>query len=103
MAARGAVAKEMAMNKILQTFPGSFKYDKEIRIPMVENGETIQLKLTLTAAKTNVDNGGDVALPGSVVSSTVVTPAPAASVKTPVEPTAEEKQNVASLLQMLGL
>ena len=101
MAARGAVAKEMAMNKILQTFPGSFKYDKEIRIPMVENGETIQLKVTLTAAKTNVDNGGDVALPGEVVSSTPITPAPAE--KTPVEPTVAEKQNVASLLEMLGL
>ena len=30
--AKGALAKEEIMNKILEVFPGSFKYEKEIRV-----------------------------------------------------------------------
>ena len=54
MAARGAWSKEQVWNKILETFPGSFVNEKEIRIPMIENGDRIEIKVTLTAAKTNV-------------------------------------------------
>ena len=56
MAARGAESKAKIIEKILTTFENSFQYDKEVRIPMYENGELIQIKLTLTAAKTNVEN-----------------------------------------------
>lgn len=101
MAARGAEAKEQITNQILAQFDGSFKYDKEIRIPVIENGEVIQIKITLTAAKTNVDIGGDTAVPGSAaapVKATVSQPS-----KEVVEPTAEEKENVANLLASLGL
>ena len=105
MAARGAVAKEMAMNKILQTFPGSFKYDKEIRIPVDENGELVQIKVTLTAAKVNVEAGGDTVLPGTVKvepSNTPVAPAPRVEpAREVVQPTAEEKHNVSELLKLL--
>lgn len=104
MAARGTEAKEKITNQILSSFPGAFKYEKEIRIPVEENGEIIQIKIVLTAAKTNVSAGGDVALPGeSVVSSTVTTPDTSATTKIPLEPTEEEKQNVSNLLKMLGL
>ena len=67
MAARGAEAKLEITKKLLEVFPNSFMYNegKEIRIPVVENGEVIQIKVTLTAAKTNVDIGGDTAVPGS--------------------------------------
>ena len=58
--ARGAESKELITQKILETFEGSFKYDKEIRIPMLENGEIVQVKVTLTAAKVNVESGGDI-------------------------------------------
>ena len=104
MAARGAESKEKVMQNILKTFPGAFKYDKEIRIPMIENGEEVQIKVTLTAAKTNVASGGDVALPGA-------TPQMAAS-QTPaqlkhdiaaMEPTAEEKENISNFLKMMGM
>ena len=105
--ARGSVAKEQITNQILTAFPGSFKYDKEIRIPVAENGEIIQIKVTLTAAKTNVEAGGDMALPGSVpvASSTSATPAPKLTEpeRVVMEPTEEEKHNVKSLLEMLGL
>ena len=99
MAARGAVAKEQITNQILSQFEGAFKYDKEIRIPVMENGETIQIKVTLTAAKTNVERGGDTALPGDTVSTVAPTSTPSAL----AEPTTEEKERVSNLLSKLGL
>lgn len=61
--ARGQKAKEEISQKILETFSGSFKYDKEIRVPIQEDGELIQIKITLTAAKTNVNAGSDIVTP----------------------------------------
>ena len=57
-------AKEEITKKILEVFPSAFQYDKEIRIPWTENGEQVQIKLTLTAAKVMVNTGGDAAVPG---------------------------------------
>ena len=97
--AKGSVSKEQITAKILETFPGAFKYDKELRIPMMEDGCEIQIKVTLTCAKTNVERGGDTALPGDTVSTVVPTPAPSAL----TEPTTEEKERVSDLLSKLGL
>lgn len=104
MAARGAEAKEKVMQNILATFPGAFKYDKEIRIPMMENGEELQIKVTLTAAKNMVAAGGDTAIPGVPMREAVIGLSSTGPVteKVPAEPTAEEKKNVANLLDMLG-
>ena len=66
MAVKGSQAKAEITQKILEQFQGSFVYDKEIRIPIVENGETVQIKVTLTAAKVNVENGSDTSLPTQV-------------------------------------
>ena len=96
MAARGAWSKEQVWNKILETCPGSFVNEKEIRIPMIENGDRIEIKVTLTAAKTNV--GGDAA-------NEAVQGAEAA-VSAPTEvlpPSEEEKAQVNNLLAKLGL
>lgn len=59
MAARGTEAKKEVVNKILSTFEGAFLWNdnKEIRIPVHEGGEIIQIKVTLTAAKENVSAG----------------------------------------------
>ena len=92
--ARGAESKEIITQKILETFDGSFKYDKEIRIPIMENGEIIQIKVTLTAAKINVENGGDSAIP---------TAAAAVNSNTSVELTDQEKKEVNDLLTSLNL
>lgn len=101
MAARGAESKAKIIEKILTTFEDSFQYDKEVRIPMYENGELIQIKLTLTAAKTNVenetkssfhaaiDNKGD-NKEENIISSLV-------------EPTDEEKRTLEDLMSKLGL
>ena len=104
MAARGSFAKEQVANKVLQAFPGAFKHEKEIRIPVMENGELIQIKCVLTAAKVNVEAGSDTAVPGTV---TPAAQKPTATLeknepKTLVEPTAEEKANVSKFLNMLG-
>ena len=101
MAAKGSIAKEEIISKILEIFPGAFKYEKELRIPMVENGEPIQIKVALTAAKNMVSVGEDIAMPGEMTAS----PAPAQLKQDAVmvEPTAEEKENVANLLNLLGL
>ena len=54
---RGSYAKTEIMKKLLATFEGSFLYDngKELRIPFIEDGETIQIKVALTCAKVNVE------------------------------------------------
>ena len=105
MAARGSIAKEKITNQILAAFPGSFKYDKEIRIPVDENGELVQIKVTLTAAKVNVEAGGDTVLPGTVKvepSNTPITPTPRVEPAREIaQPTAEEKHNVSELLKLL--
>ena len=105
MAARGSESKDKIIATILETCPGAFKYDKEIRIPMMENGEQIQIKVTLTAAKTNVDAGGDIAMPGDQSGAFAATPAPAQLKRdaATMHPTEEEKANVNSFLNMLGL
>lgn len=102
--ARGSIAKEQITNQILSNFSGAFKHEKEIRIPVMENGELIQIKCVLTAAKVNVEAGSDTAVPGT---STPVAQKPTATLeknepKTLVEPTAEEKANVSKFLNMLG-
>ncbi len=65
--ARGAVSKSLVFKKILDTFEGAFPYNggKELRIPMIEDGEEIQIKVALTAAKENVNPGDEDALPGA--------------------------------------
>ena len=109
MAAKGNIAKEQIRNKILETFKGSFLYDngKEIRIPIMEEGSLVQIKVTLTCAKVNVAEGEDNAIPGAVINSPhevnfedMATTPPAAQ---EVTVTAEEKENIAKMLSALGL
>jgi hypothetical protein len=56
MAVRGNDSKEFVKNKILEVFEGSFVNDggKEIRIPLTENGESLQIRVVLTCPKVNV-------------------------------------------------
>lgn len=99
--ARGALAKESVMKKILETFDGAFQYDKEVRIPVLENGDLVQIKVALTCAKTNVELGADNATPGDfpAPTNTPVTP----KSNEPVAPTDDEKRAVADMLRALGL
>jgi hypothetical protein len=93
--ARGSESKQKVIDKILETFEGSFLYgSKELRIPMQENGERVEIKVALTCAKTNV-GGND-----SSVESGVQTEAASNVIAAPTE---EEKANIANLMNRLGL
>ena len=100
--ARGQEEKLIVINKIKEVFPEAFEYDKTIRIPVGD----IQIKVTLTAAKDNVEPGGDAAVPG--VKATKVTITEGAEpvfedVSAAVEPSAEELNAVSNLMTQLGL
>jgi hypothetical protein len=104
--ARGQIFKEEISKKILEAFPGSFKYDggKEIRICGTEDGEPIQIKVTLTCAKINVEPDGDIAIPGALnneinfgQTNEKVTE------QTAVKITQEEKDNIKKILSALDL
>lgn len=95
MAARGAWSKGIVKEKILETFKDSFENGSEIRIPLYENGERVEIKITLTCAKTNV--GGESA-------ETAQGEEPTVSASTEIlPPSEEEKEQVKNLLAKLGL
>jgi len=102
MALKGAETKAKVTEIILNMFPGSFIYEKDIRIPYKENGEDIQLKCSLTCAKVNVEPNGDIAIPGAIESNNEMInfseePKPIAQVSQ------EEKDNVRKLMETFGL
>ena len=105
MAAKGSILKQEIAEKILTAFPGSFLYNggKEIRINGTENGENLQIKVALTAAKVAVEGGDDTVLPGEKTAATAGVKPTGTSEKVPQEPTAEEKERLATLLNKLGL
>ena len=103
MAAKGSISKEIIVQKILDTFEGAFKFDKEIRIPMIEDGAEVQIKVTLTCAKTNVESGMDTAIPGATAATTATPTPKVMDTHGVAEVTEEEKQNVLKAMAALGL
>ena len=100
--ARGQEEKLIVINKIKEVFPEAFEYDKTIRIPIGD----VQIKVALTAAKDNVEPGGDVAVPG--VKATKVTIAEGAEpvfedVSKTIQPSQSELDAVNNLMSQLGL
>ena len=93
--AKGAESKQKVIDKIMEVYPDAFVYGKELRIPFEEDGMRVEIKIALTCAKTNV--GGDGASEESGVQSNEVVNAPSAA------PTQEEKDNIATLMDRLGL
>ena len=103
MASRGAEEKQIVIDKIKEVFPEAFEYDKTIRIPIGD----IQIKVALTAAKDNVEPGGDIAVPGVKATKVVAIANGAEPVfeeaSAIVEPSAEELNTVSNLMTSLGL
>lgn len=101
MAAKGSILKQEIIKKILETFPNSFLYNdgKEIRINGTENGENLQIKVSLTTAKVAVENEEGSAFPEMETNTAPVE----TNEKIPQEPTNEEKERLKTLLEKLGL
>lgn len=93
--AKGAESKQKVIDKIIEVYPDAFVYGKELRIPFEEDGMRVEIKVALTCAKTNV--GGDGTSEESGVQSNEAVNAPSAA------PTQEEKDNIAKLMDRLGL
>ena len=94
--AKGSESKDVIYKKLFEVFPNAFMEDAKImRIPMKENGETIEIKVTLTAAK-NILGGESMTEVAENEESIKVE-------SNLTEPSEEEKQNVISLLERLGM
>lgn len=62
---RGAVAKQEITKKIFEVFPNAFLADKIIRIPIEEDGEIVEIKLSMVAAKDVLGGTSQIAPPTS--------------------------------------
>lgn len=112
MAAKGTESKNLIFAELRRVYPDAFWEDegKILRIPMQEGGNVIEIKVTLTAAKSNLGSGelksafGPAAEPtntnadlASAFGNNFVSNAAS------YEVTEEEKQNVANLIAALNL
>ncbi len=104
MVAKGSILKKEIADKILEVFPDSFLYNnnKEIRINGTENGESLQIKVTLTTSKTKVENE-DAPIEKTSISTNSSPIENETLEKFPQEPTEEEKERLTFLLNKLGL
>ena len=104
MAAKGSIAKTEIMSTILATFPNSFAFNdgKEVRINYMENGELVQIKVTLTAAKVPVEVDVPAATAQTDIDD-VPFPIGTPTEQVPDEPSDEEKERLKNLLAALNL
>lgn len=107
MAAKGTESKNLIFAELRRVYPDAFWEDegKILRIPMDENGNIIEIKVALTAAKSNLGTGELKSAFGPAVapSSKNVEPSAFNQASPSYEVTEEEKQNVADLVAALGL
>ena len=103
--AKGTIGKQNVINKMKQAFGADFigEYDKKIYVWTTENGERIQIALSLTCPKVPVaisDNPttGDFNFEDDAPNVVV-----AAGVYQPAEITKEERERVNDLMKRLGL
>lgn len=103
--AKGTIGKQNVINKIKQAFGVDFigEYDKKIYVWTTENGERIQIALSLTCPKVPVaisDNHttGDFNFEDDAPNVVV-----AAGAFQPAEITTEERERVNDLMRKLGL
>ena len=106
--ARGNEAKEKLMNKIIQMPNVSLikKYDKKYYFFEEENGEQVQIAISLTCPKNPIQVDSSVSLDDGDFDFTDDTPKTkkvADSVAQTAEITDEEKKNIAELMAKLGL
>lgn len=103
--AKGAIAKQNVINKIKAAFGADYigEYDKKIYVWAQENGERIQIALSLTCPKVqvavaNTPVTGDFNFEDDAPSTVV-----AAGAFQPADITPEERARVNDLMEKLGL
>lgn len=102
--AKGAIAKQQVENRIRLEFDDDFvgSNGKELFVWGEENGERVQIKISLTCPKTNY-SGPDVAATPSKTAKPALDWSDNATETPPTELTQEEKETVNTLLEKLGL
>ena len=101
--ARGIESKNLIFAELRRVYPDAFWEDegKILRIPMSEGSGVVEIKVTLTAAKSNMGSGELKSAFGAATPSAFGIPTE--KTVNPVEVTEEEKQNVADLIAALNL
>lgn len=96
--ARGAEAKEAITKKLLEIYGNDAAvFDKVLRIRMMENGEPVEIKITLTAAKDNLMTGGSVKASEPITSNEAIVPETTSN-----KPTDEEIAQIDSYIKQLS-
>lgn len=91
--AKGAVSKAKVLDVMKLIFPQMFSVDgKEYRIPLIEDGQEIELKVALTCAKDNIGGGGGSDSTG-----------PVQYAEADLKITDEEKQEIFEIMKQWGL
>ena len=108
--AKGNQAKIDVGTQIIDLFGNSAFWNgegKEIRINTIENGEPVQIKIALTAAKVAIEPGAADEIPGAKINTKQVAqgsaPVFSNAGSEKIEATAEERDAVANLMTSLGL
>lgn len=101
MAARGTVAKEQVAKKMADAFGADWigKFDSKYYVWANENGERVQIAISMTCPKTPIGEAG------ASADSNVLNFEDGATAggEAQVEITVDEKKNVADLMARLGL
>lgn len=101
--AKGQLAKDRVIKKLKDVFGADYigEYDKKHYVWVQDDGEKVQIAISLTCPKTPVatvtpslDGGMDFSGDNDVIAPTSYTPA---------EITPQEQENIAALLERLGL
>ena len=104
--ARGQEAKNFVAKKLAEAFGADYigEVDKKYYVWSKENGERVQIAISMTCPKVPVETSGYVQIgdynfedDAGAVMTTVNAPSE------PVEISAEERQNIADLMRKLGL
>jgi hypothetical protein len=105
MAAKGSIAKEEVKRKIIQCFGQDkvFESDKKLYINTTENGEPVQIAITMTCPKNLVSPTGGFAAPALNFEDDDDSSSIGKPVSQNMEITPEEKKNIADLMERLGL
>ena len=103
--ARGAIAKDNVVKKLKEAFGADYigEYDKKFYVYSQENGERIQIAITLTCPKVQVAVADAPATGDFNFEDDAPSPVIAASGFEPAEITIEERERVNDLLKKLGL